>query len=649
MLLLLVLQSLCDIAVGIDLGTTFSCARAIDGDTNMLIEVMIDGSDTYPSVVAFDKMYVDGKLQYFPLTGQKAIAHNNKEPNSDNFFYAFKRLMGLTVKDLDHPKLRNIDSKVTYSIQRNSDKTLSIQNKIGNDVRYVRPIDLSKMVLTDIYNEVSKKGKISKVVVTVPAYFTENQVAATLRAAENAGLKIDKTLNEPVAAAYAYQQKNPDKKKESKYVIIDIGGGTLDISLLEHDDGILEVKTYSGNNFLGGENVNDTLFNHFQKQLTKAGYELTSETEKLSLRSFVEEFKITLCNKQNNEGGKAEYKRVWYFGNGQSHTFELTIDEFNKICKPVFDQVKFYINGKNEGIIEKYNGMGGKTEDIDRVLFVGGSSRIPYIREMVSELFPGAIMDYSLNADTCVAEGAAYFAANLAGYTSGALHLVDVVPIPIGICVGEDQFVHILEADKAVPASGSQIFTTQYDNQTMVSIKVAQGMRYAFKDNNLIGAFNLEILKPAPRGVPQIEVTVHMDKDRNISVSAKDLGTNKEQKIEWKSEDYSSSKEAQAEMKAQAEIYAAADAELKARYEAKSELESFIEKTRAATQNANIDVKSELELHFSSAENWLNTEKETADAEMITNELNKLKEVVGSILEPGHAQDVKKEDVREEL
>jgi len=529
-------------------------------------------------------------------------------------------------------------------------------NKIGDETRELRPIDISSYILADLYEQAKTMGNISKCVVTVPAYFTENQVAATGRAVELAGFKMDKTLNEPVAAAYAYQQTY-GKGVDDTYLIIDFGGGTLDISMLEHEDGILEVKTYSGNNFLGGENVNDLLYYHFVNMLNKNNIKLETETMKLSLRSFVEKFKIALCDKQNeNENEDCEYEKTFWLDGNKSYNFTLKTSEFNDVCKPVFDQVKEYINGKEEGIISKYKKTGGDIKNVSKVLFVGGSSRIPAIRMMVGDIFGKKKLDYSLNADTCVAEGAAYFSASCAGYLGDSgLHLVDAVPTPLGICVGEDQFVVILEADKAVPASGSQIFTTQYDNQSVVSIRVAQGFRFSFKDNNLLGQFNLQILKPGPRGVPQIEVTVHMDKDRNISVTAKDLNTGTKQDITFKSEDVSLSSEEISRMKADREKNAKHDEKLKERYEARQKLESYIYETRKSIESLGVDLKSEVEIHLNAAENWLKSEKESADGEEFKEELEKLKSVVESLVSPQEKGDIPmediptKEDVREEL
>lgn len=650
MLLALLTHTLCDVAIGIDLGTTFSCLRGYDSDTNTLLQPQIDGSDTYPSVVAFTKMTVDGKTKYFSLTGQKAIAHHNANPNSDNFFFAVKRLLGLSSKDLDHPRLLNIDKKVTYQIKRNADKSLKLLNRIDDDVRYLLPVDISACILRDLNEHAKKLGDVKMTVITVPAYFNESQVTATGQAAKRAGMEMNRTMNEPVAAAYAYQQKS-GKNESDKYLIFDLGGGTLDISLLEYENKILEVMTYSGNNFLGGENVNDSLYEHFAKELLKErSYKIVDETEKLSLRSFVEDFKITLCNMQNSEPkGDAVHEKTWYYGKGESYLFKLNHSGFNRACMGVFNDIRKCIDGKEEGIIQRYEEMGGDIKTITKVLFVGGSSRLPYVRKMVAEIFPFAKMDFSLNADTCVAEGAAYFAASCAGYIGDSLHLVDVVPIPIGICVGEDQFVYILEADKAVPATGSQIFTTQYDNQQMVSIQVAQGMKFSFKENHKLGSFNLQITKPAPRGVPQIEVTVHMNQERTIAVTAKDLATGTVENVEFKKEQITMTKEEEEELRAQRDVLEAEYKACQKIHNAKVEANAFIEETRKAFKEKSIDLKSEAELHLSSFESFLSSESDV-DADMIMKELESVKAAIAALGEKEPtAEKLEKEEVREEL
>ncbi|KAM0677696.1 Stress-70 protein [Binucleata daphniae] len=654
------------IAIGIDLGTTFSCIYAYDPNSNSNIHLKVENKPTYPSVLSFTKDTYQGETVYHPVTGYEAIKNNNNDPNSHNFFYAWKRLMGLSAKDMQTKELKDIHKKVTYEIDIESKGAGSIvsmihKDKDGKVIQKIRPVDASKYILQALYEAAKKYNQvISSVVVTVPAYFTENQVKATSNAVEFAGIKLTRTMNEPVAAAYAYQMKE-GSRKDHKYIVFDLGGGTLDISVTEYEDEVLEVKTYSGDNFLGGENMNDCLFNYFMREIeTKKGKAMTRETDKLRLRNFVESFKITICEMMNVDSDKY-YKNVshaaeFFITEDDFIEFEMSTAKFNEVCAPVYKRVKHYIDDEEEGVIHKYKKLGGSIKEISKVLFVGGSSRIPHIRKIVGDIFGYEKLYYGLNADTVVAEGAAWYSASLAGYLDEktSLHLVDVVSADIGICVSEDEFHSILDRDTTIPAKGTKIFTTAYDMQDRVSIQVAQGLRYSFKDNNHLGSFELKIKNPGPKGVPQIEVTVTMDKDRNVKVKAVDKATNEEEKVEFIRDDISLTPDELKQMKIDYENNKEKDNEIRERFEEVKRLESFVDGVKAKLASIkNEDVKKRIQGIIGGAESWMKTEKNNADKAMIKEKHDALKEDIEAILreEEGVKEEIlmKEEKVREEL
>ncbi|KAM0686130.1 ATPase with role in protein import into the ER [Conglomerata obtusa] len=650
------------LAIGIDLGTTYSCLFVHDPNTNSTFNIKIDNHETFPSVLAFESFETDGKREYLPLTGYEAIRHNKKNPNSDNMFYAWKRLMGLSAKDMETKELKDIHKKVTYKIAVDKKEQGSVVSMLhkenGKVVQKVRPIDASKFVLQALYQAAKKySSEIATVVVTVPAYFTENQVKATSNAVDFSGITLTRTMNEPVAAAYAYQMKE-GRRKDDKYFVFDFGGGTLDISALEYEDEVLEVRTYSGDNFLGGENVNDCLFNYFSNKIIKEyNNDFNDMTDRLRLRAFVETFKIALCEKQNAEPkANVSHTAEFYVTEDDMIEFTLSTKQFNDICMPVFNRVKKYIKGGEEALITKYEKLGGSINSISKVLFVGGSSRIPYIRKMLGEIFGEKKLYYGLNADTVVAEGAAWYSAALAGYLDEktSLHLVDVVSANIGICVGEDEFHPILEMDTTIPAKGTKIFTTAYDMQDRVSIQVAQGLRFSFKDNNHLGTFDLIIKNPGPRGVPQIEVTVSMDKDRNVHVKAMDKATNLEEEIIFKSDDCSLTPDEITQMKKDREANLEKDNELRERYEEKRKLENYIDSCKARMEGISDENKTRVDKIILGAQAWLKSEKDAADKYAFTEKYESLKEEIEPLLkkEPGFEKGFEKgedEKIREEL
>ncbi|KAM0673885.1 hypothetical protein GVAV_002723 [Gurleya vavrai] len=652
------------ISVGIDLGTTYSCLFIHDPNTKNTFNIKVNNHETLPSILAFDVFEKAGKKEFLPVVGYEAKSFNDKNPNSNNLFYAWKRLMGLSDKDMNSPGLKDIHKKVTYKISvENKDKgsVISMLHKDLNNnlLQKVRPIDASKFILQALYEAARKYSEnIATVVVTVPAYFTENQVKATSNAVEFSGIKLTRTMNEPVAAAYAYQIKE-GSKKDDKYFVFDFGGGTLDISALEYEDDVLEVRTYSGDNFLGGENVNDCLFNYFLKEVP----ELKTESERLRLRNFVEKFKIKLCEEQLKS--KANVSITEEFALTEDEIIELSLDtkKFNEICMPVFKKVEKYLLDEEEGVVEKYKKLGGSKSQVSKVLLVGGSSRIPFVRKILENIFGKEKLYTDLNADTVVAEGAAWYSANLAGYLDekDSLMLVDVVSANIGICVSEDEFHAILEMDTTIPAKGTKVFTTAYDMQDRVSIQVAQGQRAAFSQNQKLGVFDLVIAKPGPRGVPQIEVTVSIDKDRNVHVKAVDKETNKEEEVKFHRDDCSLTADEILRMKKDKELNKEKDEELLKRFESKRNLENYVYSAKGLIKEKKIVDERVIGI-VDEVESFLKIKGSSAEREEFENKLKDLKVEVDPFLNEAMKnygqknEEFKKEDfkgeeekIREEL
>ncbi|EPR79444.1 Heat shock protein 70 [Spraguea lophii 42_110] len=632
-------------AVGIDLGTTYSCVGLVgEGGIETFRTFPFGDKNTMPSVVLFKSEEANGKVRINEMVGWDAFYENEVSPSPEAYVYAIKRIMGIsTLKG--EKGLENLNEKVTYTISEKENKgmkylSVDVMDVNNNVIRTTSAVEISGMILGHIYKELSKQyTQIKAIIITVPAYFNENQVQATKVAADMAGMKVSRVVNEPVAAAYAYQIKRRIKDKsdsgESRFLVFDFGGGTLDISILEADGPVLEVKTYSGDNFLGGENVNDCLFFHFLKELKDAGVSLNSEVERLRLRGFVENFKISLCNLQNenDEAGNgkiAEYADKFIYHGVKEQEFKLTSEEFNKICDPVFSKVESCIRGGEDSVLSRYKKQWKATEkDIDVVLLVGGSSRIPWVSTMLGKIFGAKKVSKELDPDLAVAEGASYYAANICKFLDKAssLTLIDVVTMNIGICVNENTFEPIITQDSAIPAQGSKIFTTAVDNQPEVNIRVSQGFRYEFDKNFKLGSVKLKLASLKPRGVPQINVTCSIDKERRVLVKAEDMESGEIVQIEFKRDDYTLSPEVVNRMKAEKEKYAAEDEELRQRNEEIQELESYIAslKSRMVAPAVTEDNRVQIDKAMIGVETWLKSEKSTADKLKFREKLEELK------------------------
>ena len=463
--------------VGIDLGTTNSCVAVIEGGEPVVI-ANAEGARTTPSVVAFGK---DGERMVGQVAKRQAIT------NPDKTISSIKRQMGT-------------EYKVTI-----------------DDKKYT-PQEISAMILQKLKADAEAYlgDTVTEAVITVPAYFTDSQRQATKDAGKIAGLEVKRIINEPTAAALAY---GIDKETDQKVMVYDLGGGTFDVSIIEMGDGVQEVLATAGNNRLGGDQrVIDYLADEFKKS---EGIDLRGDKMAMQrLKEAAEKAKIELSGVTTST---VSLPFITADANGPKH-LEMTITraKFNELTADLVEKTMGPVR-------QAMSDSGLKTSEIDKVLMVGGSSRIPAVQEAVQK-FIGKEPFKGINPDECVAMGAALQAGVLGGDVKGLL-LLDVTPLSLGIETLGGVSTKIIERNTTIPTKKSQIFSTAADNQTSVEVNVLQGEREFAKDNKQLGLFHLDGILPARRGTPQIEVTFDIDANGIVHVSAKDLGTGKEQSI----------------------------------------------------------------------------------------------------------------------
>ncbi len=491
-------------AIGIDLGTTNSVVAVVIGGEPVVIPNQ-EGQRTTPSVVAFtDK----GER----LVGQ--IAKRQAITNPENTIFSIKRLMG---RKYNSPEVQEAKKKLPYKIVEapNGDAHVEIMGK-----RYSPP-EISAMILQKLKQAAEDYlgETVTEAVITVPAYFDDSQRQATKDAGRIAGLNVLRIINEPTAAALAY---GLDKKKEEKIAVYDLGGGTFDISILEIGEGVIEVKATNGDTYLGGDDfdqkIMDWLIDEFKKQ---EGIDLRKDRMALQrLKEAAEKAKIELSSAMETE---INLPFITADASGPKHLLM-------KLSRAKFEQlVEDLVERTLEPCKRALADAGLSQKDIDEVVLVGGQTRTPRVQQVVKEYF-GKEPHKGVNPDEVVAVGAAIQAAIIKGEVKEVL-LLDVTPLSLGIETLGGVFTKIIERNTTIPTKKSQIFTTAADNQTAVTIKVYQGEREMAADNKLLGVFELTGIPPAPRGIPQIEVTFDIDANGILHVSAKDLATGKEQSI----------------------------------------------------------------------------------------------------------------------
>lgn len=520
--------------IGIDLGTTNSCVAVMEGKDPVVIP-NAEGKRTTPSIVAFTE---DGERRVGDPAKRQAVT------NPKNTIYSIKRYMGTGFSSLTEE-----DKRVPYELVQGANNTA----KVKIDGREYTPQEISAMTLQKMKKTAEDYlgQEVTRAVITVPAYFNDAQRQATKEAGEIAGLKVERIINEPTAAALAYGlDKN---NKDQKIAVYDLGGGTFDISILDLGDGVFEVLSTNGDTHLGGDDFDNVIINWLAGEFqSEEGVDLKADPIALQrLKEAAEKAKIELSASAQTE---INLPYITATATGPKHLVKtLTRAKFEQLSADL-------VRRSMEPCKKALQDAGLSTSDIDEVILVGGSTRIPIIQEEVEKFF-GKKPSKGVNPDEVVAVGAAIQGGVLTGDVKDVL-LLDVTPLSLGIETMGSVFTKLIDANTTIPTRKSEVFSTAADNQPSVTIRVGQGERPMFNDNKEIGRFDLTDIPPAPRGVPQIEVTFDIDANGILSVSAKDKGTGKEQSIKIQASSGLSDDEIE-RMKKEAQENASADAKRK--------------------------------------------------------------------------------------
>lgn len=533
-------------AVGIDLGTTNSCIAVMEGGKPTVI-VNSEGGRTTPSVVAFTKK---GER----LVG--LLAKRQAALNPENTIYSIKRFIGRKYDEVESER-----KIVSYNVVSGTNDLAAV--KIGD--RTYTPEEISAMILQKLKADAEAYlgTEVTDAVITVPAYFNDAQRQATKNAGKIAGLNVLRIINEPTAAALAY---GLEKKKEEKILVFDLGGGTFDVSILEVGDGVFEVKASHGDMHLGGDDYDNRIMNYIADEFKKEhGIDLRQDRQ--ALQRLIEASEKAKCELSTVLETEINLPFITADATGPKH---LQM----KLTRAKFEQLTADLTERCKGPMEKaLRDAGLRPEDIDEVILVGGATRMPVIQNLVRE-YTKKEPHKGVNPDEVVAVGAAIQAGVLKGDVRDVV-LLDVTPLSLGIETLGGVMTKLIERNTTIPTRKSEIFTTAADNQTSVDIHVLQGEREMARDNKTIGRFRLDGIPPAPRGVPQIEVTFDIDANGIVNVSAKDLATGKEQKITITATSHLSDEEIERMIK-EAKEHAEEDKRKRALVEARNNADNLI-------------------------------------------------------------------------
>lgn len=574
--------------IGIDLGTTNSCVAVMEGKDPVVIP-NAEGKRTTPSIVAFTE---DGERKVGDPAKRQAVTNPTKTISS------IKRYMGTHFSNLEGE-----DTHVPYDLVKGANDSV----KVKIDDREYTPQEISAMTLQKMKKTAEDYlgQEVSRAVITVPAYFNDAQRQATKEAGEIAGLTVERIINEPTAAALAY---GLDKNhKDQKIAVYDLGGGTFDISILDLGDGVFEVLSTNGDTHLGGDDFDNVIINWLASEFkAEEGVDLKADPIALQrLKEASEKAKIEVSASTQTE---INLPYITATASGPKHLVKtLTRAKFEQLSEDL-------VRRSMEPCKKALSDAGLSASDIDEVILVGGSTRIPKIQEEVEKFF-GKKPSKGVNPDEVVAIGAAIQGGVLTGDVKDVL-LLDVTPLSLGIETMGSVFTKLIEANTTIPTKKSEVFSTASDNQPAVSIRVGQGERPMFNDNKEIGRFDLQDIPPAPRGVPQIEVTFDIDANGILSVSAKDKGTGKEQTIKIQASSGLSEDEIE-RMKKEAQENSAADSKRKEEAEAINKADALIFQTEKQLKEFGDKLSADKKAGIETALTELKAAYETKDLESI--------------------------------